>query len=173
MDSGLRGAVRTGGTEGSSGQEGQHVRRRGGARDPGQQPPSPPSLSPLPLSLRTDASRVGQGPPWQATWLYVVHCGGQPACRESHLHFRAPSLRTSQKERRCHCTFNVFLSDICHSLPPPPALKKGRLSGFVETFYVLIVGVVKRGWYIIWQNSSSTTVQICMYKLHLNKKKNF
>lgn len=52
--------------------------------------------------------------------------------------------------------------------PPPPALKKGRLSGFVETFYVLIVGVVKRGWYIIWQNSSNTTVQICMYKLHLN-----
>ena len=135
-----------------SGQEAQY----GDAQDPGQQPPNPPSLSPLPVSLGTDASRVGQGPPMASD---MVSYG--PLWGTSHV-MRAVSflvLLLFELVRRSEgATVSLTrFSDICHPLLPP-RLKKGRLSGVVETFYVLIVGVVKRGWYIIWQNSLNTTL---------------
>lgn len=40
----------------------------------------------------------------------------------------------------------------------------------MEMCCILIVGVVRKV-YNTWQNSSNSTLQVCLYKLHLNKKK--
>lgn len=57
------------------------------------------------------------------------------------------------------------------ALPPPTfSLKSSSLSGVSEMTYILIVGVVTRV-SNIWQNSLNPILQICRYKLYLNKKR--